>query len=150
MAPDFTILALCAGGGGLEAAVRIVLPQARVVCLVEREAFCMETLAHQVEEDGVGPTALWPDLLTFDGRPWRGLIDIITAGYPCQPFSVAGKRLGERDERHLWPEVRRVVEEVRPPFCFFENVAGHLRIGFESVRRKIRNRNPQARFPEHR
>ena len=124
MAPDFTILALCSGGGGLERAVRLVVPAARVVCAVEREAFCIENLAWQVETAGVGPVALWPDLLTFDGRPWRGLIDCLTAGIPCQPHSVAGKRLGAADERNLWPAAERIIREVEPGFVFLENVAG--------------------------
>src|SRR5690606_28062575 len=75
----------------------------------------------------------WDDLSTFDGRRWRGVVDLVTGGYPCQPFSVAGKRLGENDPRHLWPHVRRIVAEVEPAFAFFENVPGHLSLGFEQV-----------------
>src|SRR5690606_37012284 len=67
------------------------------------------------------------------GRPWRGAVDIVTAGYPCQPFSVAGKRRGADDPRHLWPHVARIIGEVEPPFVFLENVAHHLRLGFPEV-----------------
>ena len=56
-----------------------------------------------------------------------------SAGYPCQPFSVAGRRLGAADPRHLWPHVARIVGEVEPPFVFLENVAHHLRLGFPEV-----------------
>lgn len=133
MAADFTILALCAGGGGLERAIRIVVPQARVVCMVEREAFCMATLATTMETDGVGPVALWTDLATFDGHPWRGLIDMLAAGIPCQPHSVAGKHLGAADERNLWPACERVIREVEPPFVFLENVAGAVAFFGEHV-----------------
>src|SRR5690606_19161558 len=67
------------------------------------------------------------------GRPWRGAVDIVTAGYPCQPFSVAGKRRGADDPRHLWPHVARIIGEIKPPFVFLENVAHHLRLGFPEV-----------------
>ena len=67
------------------------------------------------------------------GKPWRGKVDCITGGYPCQPFSVAGKKLGDKDPRHLWPDIKRIVSEVEPNFCFFENVGGHLRLGYEQV-----------------
>nr|WP_246588121.1 DNA cytosine methyltransferase [Paracoccus bogoriensis] len=76
---------------------------------------------------------VWDDVATFDGHPWRGAVDIVTAGYPCQPFSVAGKRRGTADARHLWPHVARIIGEVAPPFVFLENVAHHLRLGFPEV-----------------
>ena len=77
--------------------------------------------------------SVWDDVGTFDGRPWRGAVDIVTAGYPCQPFSVAGKRRGADDPRHLWPHVARIIGEIEPPFVFLENVAHHLRLGFPEV-----------------
>jgi site-specific DNA-cytosine methylase len=80
---------------------------------------------------------VWTDLRTFDGKPWRGVVDILTAGYPCQPFSCAGKRGGSSDPRHLWPEVRRVIGECQPPIVFLENVPGHLSLGFEQVANEL-------------
>jgi DNA (cytosine-5)-methyltransferase 1 len=62
-----------------------------------------------------------------------GRIDILTGGYPCQPFSHAGKRLGAEDDRHLWPEMRRLVESLRPAWVIGENVAGHVSMGLDSV-----------------
>ena len=53
----------------------------------------------------------------LDGRPWRGAVDIVTAGYPCQPFSLAGRRRGSDDPRHLWPHIARIVRECAPPFA---------------------------------
>jgi DNA (cytosine-5)-methyltransferase 1 len=76
---------------------------------------------------------VWSDVATFDGRAWRGKVDIVTAGYPCQPFSGSGKRLGDKDSRHLWPHVRRILEETTAPLLFVENVQGHISLGLETV-----------------
>lgn len=62
-----------------------------------------------------------------------GRIDLLSAGYPCQPFSLAGERGGEKDDRHLWPEVFRIVKELRPRWCLFENVDGHVSLGLDTV-----------------
>ena len=62
-----------------------------------------------------------------------GRIDVITGGYPCQPFSVAGKRKGDQDDRHLWPEMYRIISEVRPAWVIAENVAGHINMGLDQV-----------------
>ena len=60
-------------------------------------------------------------------------IDLICGGYPCQPFSHAGQRRGSEDDRHLWPEVKRLVASIRPRWCLFENVAGHISMGLDEV-----------------
>ena len=60
-------------------------------------------------------------------------IDIITGGYPCQPFSVAGRKKGEKDPRHLWPEYFRLVKELRPTWVIGENVGGHIKLGLDTV-----------------
>ena len=84
----------------------------------------------------------WPDIpiyrdvreLTGEQLRADGIIpDVIVGGYPCQPFSLAGVRRGEKDDRHLWPEVRRLVNEIRPTWCIFENVAGHITMGLDEV-----------------
>ena len=64
-------------------------------------------------------------------------IGFLTAGYPCQPFSQAGKRLGEKDPRHLWPHVRRILGEVQAPFLLAENVLGHVSLGLDHVREDL-------------
>ena len=70
------------------------------------------------------------DRLEADGL---GRIDVITGGYPCQPFSYAGKRDGAEDDRHIWPEVKRIVASIRPRWCVFENVSGHITMGLDEV-----------------
>ena len=124
---------LCSGGGGLDLGLELALGSLRTVCWVEWEAFAIEYLAAAMEAGCLVQAPVWTDLRTFDGRAWRGVVDCLTAGYPCQPFSVAGKRRGEDDPRHLWPHVCRVIGEVEPAIVFLENVPGHLSLGFEQV-----------------
>ena len=135
---SLNILSLCAGVGGLDLGIRVAQPNARAVCFVEIEAFACEILATRMEDKSLDEAPVWTDLRSFDGKPWRGVVDCITAGYPCQPFSVAGKQKGKDDPRHLWPDVYRIVREIRPRLCFFENVPGHLRLGFEQVHDDLR------------
>nr|WP_244327606.1 DNA cytosine methyltransferase [Roseibium sp. RKSG952] len=109
------------------------MPGYRTVGHVERETYAAAILVARMEEAALDPAPVWDDVASFDGRPWRGAVDIVTAGYPCQPFSVAGKRRGADDPRHLWPHVSRIIGEIEPPFVFLENVAHHLRLGFPEV-----------------
>lgn len=130
-------LALCAGAGGLELALHIAEPGYRTVGYVEREAYAAAALVARMDDAALDRAPVWDDLATFRGRDWRGSVDLVTAGYPCQPFSAAGRRLGTADPRHLWPHVRRVLVQVRPGWAFLENVAGHLSLGFELVHREL-------------
>lgn len=103
------------------------------MCYVEREAYAASVLVRRMEEGRLDPAPVWSDLGSFDARPWRGVVDCITGGYPCQPFSVAGKQRAHEDERHLWPHVARITEQLRPSVVAFENVANHLRLGGREV-----------------
>jgi len=72
-------------------------------------------------------------------------IDIITGGYPCQPFSVAGRKKGEKDPRHLWPEMFRLVQELRPTWVIGENVSGHIKLGLDTVLKNLESEGYAAR-----
>ena len=126
-------MSLCSGVGGIELGFKLAVPNARAICYIENEAFACSILEARMQDKTLDEAPIWTDLKTFDGKPWRGKVDCLTGGYPCQPFSVAGKKLGEKDPRHLWPEIKRLIGEIEPPTCFFENVGGHLRLGFEQV-----------------
>ena len=92
-------LAICAGVDGLGLGLSIVDSGYRTICYVEREAYAAALLATRMEQGALAQAPVWDDLSTFDGRRWRGRVDIVNAGLPCQPYSAAGKRLGEQDER---------------------------------------------------
>lgn len=131
-------MALCAGAGGLELGLRIALnDDYRCVVYVEREAYAAATLVARMADQTLDQAPVWDDVATFDGRPWRGLVDIVSAGFSCQPWSDAGKKLGIQDERWLWPDIARIVREVGPEWVFLENVAGLVRGGLEHVLRDL-------------
>lgn len=91
------------------------------VCAVEIEPYCQDVLLAR-QRDGFLPAfPIWDDVRTFDGHPWRGHVDIVTGGFPCQPFSSASR--GRKVAIDLWPEMLRIVGEVQPRWVFAENVA---------------------------
>lgn len=135
---ELTGLSLCAGYAGLDLGLHIAEPRYRTVGYVEREAHAAATLVARMDDATLAEAPVWDDLKTFDGRPWRGRVHIVTAGYPCQPFSHAGKRRGRADPRHLWPDVARIVDEVQPEWLFAENVEGHIDLGFAEVAANLR------------
>lgn len=130
----WNVLSLCTGMRGLEAGIERIGVRIRTVAYVEIEAFVCENLVRQMERGVLAPAPVWTNVKTFPSEEFYGKIHGITGGYPCQPFSVAGKRGGEDDPRHLWPHIKRMVGAVRPVWCFFENVPGHLSLGYREVR----------------
>lgn len=125
------VLDLFAGAGGSILAGKLL--GWRCVCAVELDAYCRRVLL-QRQRDGILPLfPIWDDIRTFDGRGWRGRVDVVTAGFPCQPFSVAGKRKGAADGRNLWPETMRILNEVRPRFCLLENVPALITSGYFGI-----------------
>jgi DNA (cytosine-5)-methyltransferase 1 len=134
-----SVLSLCAGIAGIDLGLKLALEAVRTVCYVEHEATVCDKLVARMEDGSLEDAPVWTDVKTFRGQPWRGRVDILTAGYPCQPFSCAGKQRGEKDPRHLWPDVARIIREVQPPVVFLENVENHLRIGFHAVAKELRS-----------
>lgn len=131
-------MALCAGAGGLELGLRIALgDDYRCVVYVEREAYAAATLVARMADQALDTAPVWDDLSTFDGKPWCGVVDIVSAGFSCQPWSAAGKQLGIEDERWIWPDIARIVCEVEPEWVFLENVGGLVRGGLEHVLRDL-------------
>ena len=127
------VISFCTGYGGLELGIRRTGVDIRTVCNVEIEAFAQANLVAKIEEGRMDNAPIYSDLKTFPASIFRGKIHGITGGYPCQPFSSAGKRKGEEDPRHLWPYIRKHVRTIRPLWCFFENVRGHVTMGLWRV-----------------
>jgi len=128
-----TVLSLCSGYGGIELGIERVIGKINVVAHVEIETYAAANLVAKIEEGKMAPSLIYTDLKTLNYEIFRGKIDIITGGYPCQPFSAAGKRQGSSDPRHLWPYIRGAIDIVRPRYCFFENVEGHITEGLYDV-----------------
>ena len=128
-----TVIAFCAGYGGIERGLELAGLEHRVVAYVEIEAYAIANLVSKMETGQLPPAPIYTDIKTFPSEVFRDRVDIITGGYPCQPFSAAGKRKGGDDPRHLWPYIRKHVETIRPVQCFFENVEGHISLGLNSV-----------------
>lgn len=131
------ILSICTRAGGLDLGVGLACPGARTICYVEREAYAAAHLVAAMQQGWLADAPLWTDAGTFAGRDWRGVVDWLVAGIPCQPHSVAGKRTGESDDRNLWPQLRRIISESRPDGIFMENVPGIGRYYHESIRPEL-------------
>ncbi len=126
-------LALCAGVGGLERGIESILPSSRTVCFVEGETYPASVLASKMEAGLLPKAPIWSNVRTFDGKAWCGKVSFISGGFPCQPYSKAGKQLAHNDPRDLWPEFARIIGEVRPHFIFLENVANVVKWGLPTV-----------------
>jgi len=113
-------LALFAGAGG--GILGGYLLGFRTICAVEIDSYCASVLAQRQTDRILPPFPIWSDARSFDGTAWRGLVDVVSAGFPCQPHSVAGKRLGASDPRNLWPDTGRIIREVEPDGVLLENV----------------------------
>ena len=128
-----THISLCAGYGGIDLGLKRAIPSLRTVAFSEIEAFACANLVAKMEAGCLDPAPIWTDVKTFPWASFRGKVDILSGGYPCQPFSAAGKRLGKDDPRHLWPWIADGIRVLQPALCFFENVEGHISLGLRDV-----------------
>ena len=130
MNEETTHLDLCSGIGGFALAIadagRRTDRNVSTIAFCEPDKFCKQVLNKHWPE-----VPIYDDVKTFPED--YGKVDILTAGYPCQPFSQAGKRKGTADDRHLWPSVLEIVKQTRPDVAVFENVAGHISLGIDEV-----------------
>lgn len=114
-------LALFAGAGGGILGGKLL--GWRTVCAVERDAYAAQVLAQRQNDGILAPFPIWSDVTTFDGRPWRGIVDVVSGGFPCQDISLAGHGAGIGGERSgLWGQMDRIIGEVQPRIVFVENV----------------------------
>ena len=113
-------LALFAGAGGGILGGKLL--GWTTVCAVEWEPYPASVLMQRQNEGILPPFPIWDDVQTFDGKPWRGIVDVVSGGFPCQDISAAGKGAGIDGERSgMWAHMARIIGEVRPRFAFVEN-----------------------------
>ena len=125
-------LALFAGAGGGILGGKLL--GWRTVCAVEWEPYPASVLVARQNDGLLPPFPIWDDVQTFDGKPWRGIVDVVSGGFPCQDISAAGKGAGIDGERSgMWSHMARVVGEVRPRFVFVENSPMLVSRGLERV-----------------
>jgi len=125
-------LALFAGAGGGILGGHLL--GWRTVCAVEWEPYPASVLCARQNDGLLPPFPIWDDVQTFDGKPWRGIVDVVSGGFPCQDISVAGGGKGIEGERSgMWREMARIIGEVRPQYAFIENSPMLTTRGLERV-----------------
>ena len=121
-----TEMSLFSGYGGFTLALRLAGLSTRTVCYVEWDKYCQQVIQARIGDGHLDDAPIWDDIKSFDPGPWRGTVDILSAGFPCQPHSNAGLRKGADDDRNLWPDTLRIIGEVGPRLAILENVPGIL------------------------
>jgi len=123
---DVHHISLCSGIGGLDLGVSRCIRGFRTVAYVEGEAFACGCLVKAMEANELDEAPIYSDVRSFPFERFHGIVDVVSGGFPCQPFSSAGQRKGTEDPRHLWPSIKRGLGECLPRVAFFENVDGIL------------------------
>jgi len=125
-------LSLFTGGGGGVLGSKLL--GWRTVGYVEFEPYCQRVIVQRIEDGHLDRAPIFGDVRAFIGEgyaaSYQGMVDVVTAGFPCQPFSVAGKRAGADDPRNMWPATLEVLRIVRPRLAFLENVPGLISSGY--------------------
>jgi len=125
-------LALFAGAGGGILGGHLL--GWRTVCAVEWDTYAASVLLARQNDGILPPFPIWDDVQAFDGRPWRGIVDVVSGGFPCQDISCAGKGAGITGERSgMWAHMARIIGEVRPRFAFIENSPMLVTRGLDTV-----------------
>jgi len=119
-----THLSLCTGYEGIGKGLRRVLPNVREIAYVEIEAFAIANLVNKMETQQLDAAPIYTNLKEFPYEEFRGQVDILSGGFPCQPFSQAGARKATEDPRHLFPYIAEGIRECQPRIVFLENVEG--------------------------
>lgn len=129
MADTLSIASLCSGVGMLDEGVRLGCAhlgiRTSVACYCEWESYAASVLLARMEDASLEPAPVWcGDIADFDGQEFAGKVDIVTAGFPCQPWSCAGQQRGTSDERWIWDDIGGFIRTARPIIVFLENVPG--------------------------
>ena len=119
-------LSLFTGYGGFSLGLRLAGLEVQTVGYIEIEPYCQEIIKARIKDGLLDDAPIFPDIRAFDGTQCRGVVDLVSGGFPCQPHSVAGAKRGATDQRNLWPDTLRVIREVAPRFVLLENVPGLL------------------------
>jgi len=143
-------LSLFSGAGGGLLATKHFLNW-RTIGYVEQDPYCQNIITQRAKEGFLDTAPLWGDINEFieSGAvdQYEGVTDVVTGGWPCQPFSVAGRRRGKDDPRNCWPQCIEVIRRVKPRFFFGENVSGLLNSGyFSEILRTLAQAGYNARW----
>jgi len=137
-------LDLFSGIGGMSLALRRYV---RPVCYVESDPFCQALLRERMQDGDLPEAPVWDDVRTFDAKPWRGVVDCVSGGFPCQDISVAGRGAGLAGERSgLFFEMLRVIDECEPRYVFLENVPAIRTRGLATVGTELAGRGYDLRW----
>jgi len=117
-------LSLCAGYGGIDLGLRRVLPACRTIAYVEIEAYAVSCLVNQMQKGNLDSAPIWSDVKTMPLEVFPKGLEILSGGFPCQPFSQAGNHQTDHDKRHLFPYIENAIRTIQPKFVFLENVEG--------------------------
>lgn len=119
-----THISLCSGYGGIDLGLQRALTAVRTVCFVEIESYAIKNLVAKIEQGLLDIAPIYTDVKTFPWQWFNKKVDIISGGFPCQPFSAAGRRSADQDARHLFPYIKQGIRICKPSLIFLENVEG--------------------------